>query len=149
MSSFVHVIGHLGQDAELTYLDTGLARVNFRVASNDWRDKDETATWFACTMWGSRAEKLNEYLLKGTQLSIHGPLRHRAYEHKGESRYSLDVDVKELELLGGKGNADSGGTAPAQKGYTDRRGRGQPASRPVRSRAPARPAVVDDGEIPF
>ena len=134
MSANVTVHGRLGGDAELHYLDNGTARLAFRLASNSFRDQDKTATWYACTLWGTRAEKLNEHLTRGTELVVSGELTFRTYEHKGESRYSLDVDVRMLDFCGSRGGNEQQGQQYPSRGQTTAR---------------SRPKVVDSGEIPF
>ncbi len=70
-----------------------------------------TAAGDAVSMWGKRGESVSPYLLKGTQIGVSGEFTNREYTDKdGNKRYSLDVRVNDLTLLGSKG--DSGGSAP-------------------------------------
>ncbi len=101
----VTFVGNLGADAEMNDVE-GTPVVNFRVAVKTAFDKDADPEWVQCAMWGSRAEKVVKFLEKGKQVLVSGTLSTREYEHKGEARYSLDVRVNELELLGGGSKSD-------------------------------------------
>ena len=88
------VCGNLGKDAELKTLNGGKIVCNFSVASTG---RDKATTWVGCALWGARAEKVHTYLTKGTKVAVSGQLTTR--EHNGKTY--LELDVSELELLGG------------------------------------------------
>jgi len=95
--------GRLAKDAESKFLPNGDAIVNFSCAvDSGYGDKKKT-TWPNCAMFGKRGEAVAPYLLKGTQVAISGELTNREYTDKdGNKRYSLDVRVNDLTLIGGK-----------------------------------------------
>ena len=109
--------GRLAKDAETKFLQTGDAIVNFSCAvDSGYGDKKKT-TWPNCAMFGKRGEAVAPYLLKGTQVAISGELTNREYTDKeGNKRYSLDVRVNDLTLLGGKpeGRTESREAKPAK-----------------------------------
>lgn len=97
----------IGKDCESRYTPAGDAITNFTAAVNSGYGDKAVTTWVNCSMFGKRGEAVAPYLLKGTQVAISGELTNREYTDKdGNKRYSLDVRVNDLTLLGGK--KDSG-----------------------------------------
>lgn len=99
------VIGNLGADAETKTIASGKMVTNFNVATKG-RGKDAKTIWVRCAMWGERGKKVAEYLTKGTRVAAVGTLDN--HEHEGKTY--LQLDVQELELLGG-GKKDEGRTS--------------------------------------
>lgn len=64
-----------------------------------------------CSLFGTRAEKLSKYLLKGTKVTIDGKLRYSQWTKDDEKRHELSVIVDQLEFSGGK--REQTGDAPA------------------------------------
>lgn len=104
------VIGHLGRDAESKVTPGGKSVCNFNIGANNPRDKTAT-TWVRCALWGARGEKLASYLTKGARVAAVGTLIAREYEHNGQRKTSVELDVSELELLGDR--ADKPKPAPS------------------------------------
>ena len=127
--------GNLGRDAEQRFAPSGTAVVSFSVGvKTGFGDKEKT-TWANCAMFGKRAEAVAAYLKKGTLVAIVGEVDHREYQNKeGQPRYSLDVSVNDLTLLGGKKEGDSA-----------------PSDRPQRNAQGAPRTSIEnmDDEIPF
>jgi len=68
------IIGNLGRDPEMRYLDSGKAVTNFNVAvNNKYKDNDETI-WFRVSAWGKQAESANQYLKSGSKVLVEGKL---------------------------------------------------------------------------
>lgn len=104
----VCISGNLGKDAELRYTSQGnLAVVGFSLCVNHrqkkgdkWVDKPN---WVDCTMFGSRAEKLSDYLTKGTHATVSGRLDQSTWEAEdGTKRSKLKVIVDNIDFSGGK-----------------------------------------------
>ncbi|MHB8714305.1 MAG: single-stranded DNA-binding protein, partial [Trichloromonadaceae bacterium] len=107
------LVGNLGADPETAYTQSGLAVVNFRIASNErYKDGDgnsQTRTeWHKCVGFGKLAEFCGEYLKKGSEVYIEGHLQTRKWQDKeGNDHYITEVMVSELKALGGgKGSSD-------------------------------------------
>jgi single-strand DNA-binding protein len=95
--------GNLGNEAEMRYTPNGDPIVNFSVAVKAGYGDKATTTWIRCAMWGKRGESVVEYLKKGTMVGVSGELSNREYQDKdGQKRYSLEVRVNDLTLIGGK-----------------------------------------------
>ena len=99
--------GGIGKDAELRYTPGGDPICSFGFAlSSGFGDKQIT-TWLNANIWGKRAETLAPMLLKGTKVGIVGELTNRPYKDKnGNEKFSLEVRVSDLTLLGGKGDTN-------------------------------------------
>ncbi|NKE63716.1 single-stranded DNA-binding protein [Lentzea sp. PSKA42] len=98
----VTVAGTLTADPELRFTQSGIAVANFTVAANDrrydqqsgqWIDGD--ATFLRCTLWRQPAENLVNSVGKGARVLVTGTLRQRQFEHEGQKRTVLELDVTE------------------------------------------------------
>ena len=96
-------IGRLGRDAELKYTPNGKPALKWSMAVDVGWGENEATQWLRCTMWGERGQKIQQYLLKGTQVYIDGNLTTREWDAQdGQKRFDVEVSVGELVLLGGK-----------------------------------------------
>lgn len=99
--------GRLGKDAEMR--DAGGSRVcGFSVAAESGRGRE--TTWFDCSLWGSRGEKLCQYLRKGSQVTVVGELSWREYNGKQYAQ----IDVHDIALQGSRDDAPRQQSAPAK-----------------------------------
>ena len=112
------IVGNLGGDPELRYLQSGRAVCNLSVAVNEsWRDRNsgeqrERTTWYRVAAWGPLAETCNTYLSKGSQVMVIGNVSARGYlNNNGEAAASLDLTARDVRFLGGRGDqsGDYGG----------------------------------------
>jgi single-strand DNA-binding protein len=148
--NLVTLIGRLGRDAELKYLNTGTPLVSFSVCVNgSKKDGDryvDVPNWIDVNYFGKGAEAVNQYLLKGKQIAIQGELRQEKWEKDGESRSRIVVTAHSVQLLRSREEGHSG--APAREG--ERRDSRPPAS----ARAAPQPATEGESDgftddIPF
>lgn len=94
--------GRLGRDSELRHTGAGTAVLGFSLAVDQHRKGEKTTLWIDCSIWGDRAEKLAQYLTKGTCVAVTGEVGIRAYEARdGGTKSALTCNVRELTLLGG------------------------------------------------
>ena len=104
----VMISGNLTRDAELRSMQSGTSMLGMGIAVNDRRKNQKTGEWedwpnfVDCTMFGTRAEKLQPYLAKGTKVAIEGKLSYRSWEKDGQRRSKLEVIVDELEFMSSK-----------------------------------------------
>ena len=119
------IVGNLGGDPELRYLQSGQAVCNFSVAvSERWRDRNsgeqrERTTWYRVAAWGPLAETCNTYLSKGRQVMVTGNVNARGYiNNSGEAAASLDLTARDVRFLGNRGDqgGDYGGGGQQQRG---------------------------------
>ena len=118
------VIGNLGNDPEMRYTPNGQSVTSFNIASNrryrtaDGEQREETE-WFRCSAFGRLADVCNQYLTRGQQVYVEGRLRGRSYtDRDGQPRYSLDITLTEMQMLGRRGDNEYGGGD--RGGYGDR-----------------------------
>lgn len=109
-------IGRLGRDPEIRYTPNGVAVANFSIAVGEkWKDKNtgeqnERTEWVKCSAFGKLAEVIGEYLSTGKQVYISGKMQTRQWEDKeGNKRYTTEIIVNQMQMLGGRGDSDSGG----------------------------------------
>lgn len=108
----VFLVGNVGMDGELKVTPGGQAVLNFSVATSEtYVDKagvkQEKTDWHRCEMWGARAEKLAQYIKKGTKLVVEGSIHTRSYEKDGEKRYTTNIKVFNVEFAGGSKKSDA------------------------------------------
>ena len=105
----VQLIGNVGNEPEITNLDSGKKVAKFSIATNEsYKDsKGEKVTntqWHNIVAWGKIAEIVEKYVGKGKEVALEGKLMARSYETQaGEKRYVTEVVVDEILLLGIKG----------------------------------------------
>ena len=93
--------GNLTRDAELKYTPSGKSLAVFDIAVNTkYKDKQDTIFW-KCTLWN--AEKLVQYLKKGTRLLIEGIVKEEKWEDRnGTIRINKVLHVDVIKFVGGK-----------------------------------------------
>ena len=93
----------LYKDAEQRFTQGGDSIVTFKGAVDSGLAASKTSSWIKFNMWGKRGESVLPYLKDKTQIAVSGELANREYTDKeGQKRYSLEVRVNELTLVGGK-----------------------------------------------
>ena len=91
------------KDAEQRYTPGGDSVVSFKGAVDAGYGQNKTTSWIKFTLWGKRGDSVLPYLKDKTQVCVSGELANREYTDKdGQKRYSLEVRVNELTLVGGK-----------------------------------------------
>jgi len=105
----VILVGHLGKDPEIRYMTNGEAVANVSLAtSENWKDKDgqkkEKTEWHHLTFYRRLAEIAGEYLKKGAQIYVEGKIQTRKWQDKetGQDRYTTEIIVNEMKMLGSK-----------------------------------------------
>ncbi len=137
----VILIGNLGRDPEVRYLPSGSAVCNLRIATTEsWKDKasgekKEITEWHSVVLFDKLAEIAGEYLRKGRSVYIEGRLQTRKWQDKetGADRYSTEVRVDVMQMLGsreggGMGGGDDGGEAPVRSSAKPAAKAGAPAA---------------------
>jgi single-strand DNA-binding protein len=101
----VTLIGNLGRDPEIQYLEGNIAVAKFNLAtSENYKDKNgelKTETeWHNVVLWRSLAELAKKYLHKGSYVFVEGKLKTRNYDDKeGIRRYITEIVAEELIML--------------------------------------------------
>ncbi|MEL6526220.1 MAG: single-stranded DNA-binding protein, partial [Chloroflexota bacterium] len=89
------IVGNVGRDPEMRYLQSGANVTSFSVAvTTRWTDRNtnerrEKTNWYNVSCWGRLAEIANQYVTKGTQIMVVGTVSARAWSGQdGEARAS-------------------------------------------------------------
>lgn len=94
------IAGNVGKDAELRHTQSGTAVLGFSLAVDNGKDQNgqkRDATWFDCSVWGKRAEALQNHITKGTKLVLKGRPTARSHNEKAY----LGISVDDLTFMGG------------------------------------------------
>jgi single-strand DNA-binding protein len=108
----VILIGNLGKDPEVRYLDNGVAVANLSLAtSENYKNKQgERVTqteWHDVVLWRGLAEVAEKYLKKGSSVYVEGKLRTNKWVDKDEiTRYKTEVLADKLTMLGRSQNQE-------------------------------------------
>lgn len=148
------ISGNLTRDAELRSTASGMPVLSFSVAVNDRRKNSQTGEWedvpnfIDCTMFGTRAQSLSQYLTKGTKVAVEGKLRWSQWERDGQKRSKIEIIVDSLDFMSSR-NSNNGGGDYGSSSYG-----GGNASSGSNAQAYSAPAVdtsssVYDDDIPF
>lgn len=108
----VILIGYLGQDPEVRYMQNGGAVTNITLATSEtWKDKNtgeikEKTEWHRIIFFNKLANVAGEYLKKGSQVYIEGSLQTRKWQDQnGIDRYITEVVVSiggTMQMLGSR-----------------------------------------------
>jgi single-strand DNA-binding protein len=142
MPATITIVGNLGRDPETRYTPNGRMNVRMNVAvSSRFRDasgqQQERTNWFSVTAWGTQAENLDRmaqqgWLAKGRTVFVSGRFEAREYTgNDGQQRTSLDISANEVQLVGPRPDAESGGSyggGGQQGGFSGGRNQGSGAS---------------------
>jgi single-strand DNA-binding protein len=106
----VILIGNLGADPEVRYLNDGTTVANIRIATSETRvnktsgEKTTTTEWHRIVAFGKLAEICSEYLKKGKQVYVEGRLRTRSWEDKdGNRKWRTEIVANRMQMLGALG----------------------------------------------
>src|SRR6266480_1790790 len=109
-------MGNLGKDPEMSYTASGKAVTRFSVAVNQGKDsqgKDHPAMWLNIICWDTLAERMNDYLHKGSRVFLQGRLGMRPYKDKNNvDRTALEVVATTVQLLDKKPSTPEGSSDP-------------------------------------
>ena len=171
----VMLIGNVGRDPNVRYLEgnnpgaQGRKVATFTLATSErFRDRSgetrENTEWHNIVAWGQPADVCERFVRKGTQLYIEGRLRTRKYtDRNGQEKYTTEINVDTLQLLGRRDGDGAGYPADQQGGGYQPRPQqpayqqpapAQPQQPVYQQPAPQEPAApaVDEGptdDLPF
>jgi len=115
MINKVILVGNVGQDPDVRYLDDSTPVCTLRLATSEsYRNKNgervSTTEWHNVVLWRGLAEIAKQYVRKGSQLYVEGKLRTRSWEDKDKvKRYTTEIVADVMQFLGRKqdGSEDS------------------------------------------
>ena len=103
----VILIGRIGNDPELNYVQPENPVANFSLATsesykNQQGERVENTEWHNIEVWGKLAEVAGKHFKKGELLMVEGKIKTNTYEKNGEKRYSTKIQLKEFQFLSPK-----------------------------------------------
>lgn len=119
----VILIGNVGRDPEVRYLNNETPVANFSLATSETYtnrngEKVTQTEWHNIVLWRGLASVAEKYVKKGTQLYIEGNIRTRSWDDKdGNKRYTTEIVGTNMQMLGrrgegGQNGGDSASTMP-------------------------------------
>ncbi|MDO9000037.1 MAG: single-stranded DNA-binding protein [Bacteroidota bacterium] len=109
----VILVGNLGKDPEIKYLDGNIARVHFSLATSEtYKDKAgnrvEQTEWHNIVIWRALAESAEKFLKKGMQVYIEGKIQTRQWNDKdGAKRSITEINCESYVILQRKDGASA------------------------------------------
>ena len=154
----VILVGNLGKDPEVRYLEGGTAVANFPIATSEtYKDrstgeKKTNTEWHNIVLWRGLAEIAEKYLKKGAQVYIEGKLKTRQWQDKdGNNRYTTEIVADNLQMLGRKdeNNTSTPSATPSAEPTTT-----QAAATPTPTEIPSPTPEIDKSsnevdDLPF
>lgn len=147
MVNKVILIGNVGADPEVRYLEGGVAVANLRLATTErYRNKNgenvDQTEWHNIVLWRGLAEIVEKYVRKGMRLYIEGRIRTRSWDDQnGNKRYTTEIWADNIQMLSYKQEGDNAGSAP--RSYT------APANSAPAAPAETSTAPDDSDDLPF
>ncbi len=102
----VILVGNVGKDPEVRYLENGTAVTTISLATsevytNKSGEKVTNTEWHNVVLWRGLAEIAQKYVKKGSQIYIEGRLRTRSWDDKdGNKKYTTEIVADVMQLLG-------------------------------------------------
>jgi single-strand DNA-binding protein len=101
----VMIIGNVGTEPEMRFLQNGKPVTSFSVATNrsytsaSGERKEETE-WFNVVVWNKLAELCNQYLNKGRLVYVEGRQRSRSWDGQdGQKHYRTELIAEQVTFL--------------------------------------------------
>ena len=109
----VILIGNVGKDPDVRYLDSGVAVATFSLATTDraytlanGTQVPERTEWHNLVFWRGLAQTVEKYVHKGDKLYIEGSIHSRSYDDQnGIKRSIVEIFADNMEMLTPRGTA--------------------------------------------
>ena len=102
----VILIGNVGNDPEVRYLDRGVAIANFNLATTErgyimqnGTQVPDVTEWHSVVLWRNLAEWAQQNVRKSMKLYIEGKLKTRSWEKDGQIRRKTEVIAENVQIL--------------------------------------------------
>jgi len=120
------LVGNLGADPEVRSTSNGSRVATLSIAtSRQWKDKagekQEKTEWHRVVFWNTKFSNLADiaerFCKKGDKVYVEGSIEYRSWQDReGQTRYTTEINGRELILLSGKGEGAETFTAPSKVG---------------------------------
>lgn len=102
----VILIGNLGKDPEIRYLESGVSVARFSIATSEsYTDKNtgekrEITDWHNVVAWRGLAKIAESYLKKGMKVYVEGKLKTRSWQDENnQTKYATEVIADQMTML--------------------------------------------------
>ena len=102
----VILIGNVGNDPEVRYLDRGVCIATFNLATTErgyvmqnGTQVPDVTEWHSIVLWRNLAEWSQQYLRKSMKVYIEGKLKTRSWEKDGQIRRKTEVVAENIQIL--------------------------------------------------
>jgi single-strand DNA-binding protein len=114
----VILIGNVGKDPEVRYLEGGVALARFTLATSEsYKNKEgqkvEQTEWHNIVMWRALAEVAEKYVRKGNSIYIEGKIRTRTYGDENNKKWFTEIVADSMTMLGSPRPKDANGSKEA------------------------------------
>lgn len=109
----VILLGNLGADPEVKYLEGDNVVANLRLATTEsYKDRNgnrvDQTEWHDLELWGPQAKIAEQYLKKGSQIYVEGKIKSDTWQDdQGQNRKRTKIRVISFTMLGGKSEMGS------------------------------------------
>jgi single-strand DNA-binding protein len=121
----VILVGNVGKDPEVRYLENGTPVCKFSLATsesytNKNGEKVTNTEWHNIVMWRNLAELAQKWVKKGSTLYIEGKISSRTWDDKeGNKHYATDIVADTFKFVGRKPD-DGQSHAPAHVAHENK-----------------------------
>ena len=102
----VILIGNVGADPEVRYLDRGVAIANFNLATTErgyvmqnGTQVPDVTEWHSIVLWRNLAEWAQQNLRKSMKVYVEGKLKTRSWEKDGQIRRKTEIIAENIQIL--------------------------------------------------
>ena len=102
----VILIGNVGADPEVRYLDRGVAIATFNLATTErgyvmqnGTQVPDVTEWHAVVLWRNLAEWAQQNLRKSMKIYVEGKLKTRSWEKDGQIRRKTEIIAENVQIL--------------------------------------------------
>lgn len=109
----VILLGNVGKDPEVKYLEKDVAVAKFSLATSETYtnkngEKITTTEWHNIVLWKGLAKVAESYVKKGSQIYIEGRIRTRTYQDENNNtKYFTEINGDNMILLGKKEHSEN------------------------------------------
>ena len=118
------LVGNLGADPEVRSTTNGSRVATLSIAtSRQWKnqagEKQEKTEWHRVVFWNTKFSNLADiaerFCKKGDKVYVEGSIEYRSWQDReGQTRYTTEINGRELILLSGKSDGAESFTAPGK-----------------------------------
>lgn len=147
----VILLGNLGADPEVKYLEGDNVVANLRLATTEsYKDRNgnrvEQTEWHDLELWGPQAKIAEQYLKKGMQIYVEGKIKSDTWQDdQGQNRKRTRIRVQNFTMLGGKPD----GAVSGQPTMNAASNSPKPATSSGGNSAPSFEMDNSDDDLPF